>query len=74
MMDLVLKQVKQQPIDPLAVNTITAVYVDDTIEIGRAQALDDSDQSPVDLALRRSEHDCGFARLRVRPGRRRSDR
>src|SRR5712671_4300079 len=68
MMNLVLKQVKQQPIDPLALNAITAVYVNETIEIGHAQALDDSNQSPVHLALRISEHDCSLARLLVRPG------
>src|SRR3981189_1239412 len=68
MMNLMLKQVKQQPIDPLALNAITAMYVDHTIEIGHAQALDDSNQSPVRLALRISEHDCSFAGLRVRPG------
>src|SRR6266704_4039284 len=68
MMNLMLKQVKQQPIDPLALNAITAMYVDHTIEIGHAHALDDSNQSPVHLALRISEHDCSFARLLVRPG------
>ena len=41
MMDLMLKQVKQQPIDALVLNAITAVYVNDTIEIGHAEALDD---------------------------------
>src|SRR5258705_13298210 len=68
MMNLVLKQVKQQPIDPLALNAITAVYVNETIEIGHAQALDDSNQSPVDLPLGISEHDRSLARLRVHPG------
>ena len=68
MINLMLKQVKQQPIDPLALNAITAVDVDDAIEIGHAQALDNGNQSPVHLALRSSEHDCSFARLGVRPG------
>ena len=36
MMNLMLKQMKQQPVDPLALNAITAVYVNDTIEIGGA--------------------------------------
>jgi hypothetical protein len=48
-------------------NAITAVYVNDTIEIGHAQALDDGNQSPVRLPLRISKRDCSFARLRVRP-------
>src|SRR6187401_1948093 len=59
-MNLMLKQVKQQPIDPLALNAIAEVDVDDTIEIGRVQALDDSNQSPVRLLLRISERDCSF--------------
>jgi len=42
MMNLVLKQVKQQPIDPLALNVIAAVDVDDTVEIGGAEARDDA--------------------------------
>jgi hypothetical protein len=46
MMNLMLKQVKQQPIDPLALNAVTAVYINDAIEIGRTQALDDGNQSP----------------------------
>src|SRR6478672_11706354 len=70
MMNLVLKQVKQQPIDPLALNVIAAVDVDDTVEIGGAEARDDGDQSAVHLALRILEHDRRFAGLRVGPGRR----
>ncbi len=69
-MDLMLKQVKQQPIDSLALNAITAMDVHDTIKVGRAQALDDGNQSPVRLALRISEQDRSFARFPVRPGRR----
>src|SRR5258705_5518641 len=37
MMNLVLQQVKQQPIDPLALNVIAAADVDDTDESGGAQ-------------------------------------
>ncbi len=67
MINLVLKQVKQsQPIDPLALNAIAAVDVNDTIEIGHVQVLD-SNQSSVHLPLRISEQDCSFARLRVGP-------
>src|SRR5882757_1805520 len=69
-MNLVLKQMKQQPIDPLALNAIAAVDVDDTIEILVVQLLDYGNQSPVYLALRIAEHDCRRARLPVRPGRR----
>src|SRR5882724_6884477 len=69
-MNLMLKQVKQQPIDPLALNAVAAMDVDDTIEILVAQPLDDSNQSAVHLALRIAEHDGRLARLAVRPGRR----
>ena len=54
-MDLMLKQMEQQPIHPLVLNTTSTVYVDDTIEIGRAKALDKGDQPPVHLALRIAE-------------------
>jgi len=70
MMDLMLKQMKQQPVEPLALNALTAVDVNDAIEIGHAQALDHGNQSPIHFHLCISEHHCGAARLRVGPGRR----
>ena len=52
MMDLMLKQMQQQPVHPLMLDTTSAMYVDDAIEIGGAKAFDKGDQSPIHLALR----------------------
>jgi hypothetical protein len=70
MMNLMLEQMKQQPVHSLALDAVAAVDLDHAIEAGSAEALHDSDQSPVDLALRDSQQDRGVARLRVGPGRR----
>src|SRR5882757_7566014 len=67
MMNLVLEQMKQQPVHPLVLNVIAAVDVDGAIETSRVQMLDDGNQSPVHFALRLAEQDPGFAGLRVCP-------
>src|SRR6478736_2554861 len=70
MMNLVLEQMKQQPVHPLVLNVISAIDVDDPVEIGPTQLLNDRNQAPVHLALRLAEQDRGFARFAVGPGRR----
>ena len=57
MVDLMLEQMKQQPVDPFMLDPITTMDIHNAIEIGRAQALDDGNQSPVHLALRIPEDD-----------------
>src|SRR5882757_7928527 len=67
MMSLVLEQMQQQPVHPLVLNMIAAVDVDDMIETGRVQMLDDGNQSPVHLGLRLAKQDRGLAGLLVGP-------
>src|SRR5688572_14885791 len=52
MMNLMLKEMQQQPVHSLALDTIFAVDLNEAIEIGVAESIDDSDQSPVHVSLR----------------------
>ena len=70
MMHLVLEQVEEQAVHPLALDGSVAMHGDDALQSGAVERFDDREQTPVYRGLGFLERGNRCTRLLVRPGRR----
>lgn len=69
MMHLMLKQVQQHAVEPLALQVAFTLQLGGARECVRVKPIDQGDQPRIDLPLRRRERRNGPARLRICPSR-----
>jgi hypothetical protein len=68
MMHLMLEQMQQQTVHPLALDGGAAMHGDDALQAGGVERFDDLEQAPVDCGLGLLQRGDRCARLLIRPG------